>query len=164
MTIHQSLGHARTIEQSRVCWSAITKIVPNTLAAIEACSTEEKGTVSNKLNGEPLARRCATARLRPAASRGWKGAFRYTIDLICLPSPCRAGDIRSRPPAAKRGRAMRASLYRMSPVWPRGDKRVTVSRMFVAHWGHSYPQPPFSTEVPFDATSIESGTSICNGS
>ena len=41
--MHQSLGHARTIEQSRVCWSAITKMVSNTLAAIEACSTEEKG-------------------------------------------------------------------------------------------------------------------------
>src|SRR6266852_3159168 len=43
-------------------------------------------------------------------SRVWKGAFRYTIDLTCLASPCRAGDSRSRPPAAKRGRGTRQPL------------------------------------------------------
>jgi len=40
----------------------------------------------------------------------------------------------SRPKAAKRGRAMRASFYRMAPVWPLGDKRVTVSGIFIARW------------------------------
>src|SRR5450631_3148467 len=71
-----------------------------------------------------------------------------------MASPCRAGDIRSRPQAAQRGRAMRASLYRMAPVWPHGDQRVTVLVMFIAPWGHSQPQPPFPAEIPFDATSI----------
>jgi hypothetical protein len=32
---------------------------------------------------------------------------------------------------------MRASLYRMAPVRPHDDKRVTVSGIFIAPWGHS---------------------------
>src|SRR5260370_37215629 len=66
-------------------------------------------------------------------------------------SPGRAGDIGSGPQAAQRGRAMRASLYRMAPVRPHGDKRVTVAGIFIAPWGHSQLHPPFSTEAPFDA-------------
>jgi len=55
-----------------------------------------------------------------------KEAFRFPLGLTCLAGPCRAGDSRSRPQAAKRGRAMRASLYRVAPVRPYDDKRVTV--------------------------------------
>ena len=50
----------------------------------------------------------------------------YTSCLTCMASPCRAGDIRSRPKAGGAGRANTASLYRMAPVWPHGDKQVTV--------------------------------------
>src|SRR5450432_3569803 len=49
---------------------------------------------------------------------------------------------------------MRASLDRMAPVWPHIDKRETVSGILIAPWGHSYPQPPFPTESPFDAAGI----------
>src|SRR5665213_530736 len=69
-----------------------------------------------------------------------------------MASPCRAGGIPSRPQAAKRGRAMRASLYRMAQVRPHGDKRVAVSGKMMSSWGLSYPQPPFPAEIPFDAT------------
>jgi hypothetical protein len=51
------------------------------------------------------------------------------------------------------GRATRASLYRVASVRPHGDKRVTMLGIFIAPWGHSYPQPPFPAEAPFDAAS-----------
>jgi hypothetical protein len=46
-------------------------------------------------------------------------------------------DLRQRPVkaaslAAKRGRAMRASLCRMAPVRPHGDKQVTLSEILIA--------------------------------
>ena len=53
-------------------------------------------------------------------------AKRVTPSLTCMSSRCRAGDIRSRPQAGGAGRANSASLYRMAPVWPHGDKQVTV--------------------------------------
>ena len=45
-------------------------------------------------------------------------AFRFSLNLPCLASPCRAGDSRSRPQAAKRGRGTR-SLDGMPPDRPR---------------------------------------------
>ena len=69
----------------------------------------ERGTVPNKLHGESRAWVHDSAAPSPGP-RVWKGAFRSTIDLTCLPSLCRAGDIRSRPPAAKRGRGTRPPL------------------------------------------------------
>jgi hypothetical protein len=46
--------------------------------------------------------------------------------LTCMASPCRAGDIRSRPQAGGAGRANSASLEGMASVWPHGDKQVTM--------------------------------------
>jgi hypothetical protein len=46
------------------------------------------------------------------------------VCLTGMTSPRRAGGIWSRPEAAKRARAVRASLYRMLPVWPHGEKQV----------------------------------------
>ena len=60
------------------------------------------------------------------------GNDRFTFTLTRVASPCRAGASRSRPPAAKRGRAMRASLYRMAPIWPHVDKQVTVLVTLIA--------------------------------
>ena len=68
----------------------------------------------------------------------------FPMMLTRLASSCRAGDIRSRPSAAKRGRAMRASLERMAPVWPHAYKQVL-------HWGRSNPQASFPAETPLDS-------------
>src|ERR1700674_3656102 len=65
-------------------------------------------------------------------SHVWKGEFRFTTDFTCMASPCRAGDIRSRSQAGGAGRANSASLYRMAPVWPHGDKQVTVLVTLIA--------------------------------
>ena len=54
--------------------------------------------------------RAAVARrpmLIPRIPRQDGGAFRSSLNLTCSASPCRAGDIRSRPQAAKRGRGTR---------------------------------------------------------
>src|SRR6516165_928201 len=83
----------------------------------------ERGTVPNKLHGESRAWVHDSA--APSRSRVWKRAFRYTIDLTCLPSLCRAGDIRSRPPAAKRERGTRPPLPDGAGLAPHGDKQVT---------------------------------------
>jgi hypothetical protein len=72
----------------------------------------------------------ADARLPPVR----KGSILLPSEPYLPGKPCRAGDIGSRPQAAKRGRAMRAGLYRMAPVWPHGAKRVTVLVMFIAPW------------------------------
>jgi hypothetical protein len=70
----------------------------------------------------------------------------FPFVLTSMASPCRAGDIRSGPQAAKRGRAMRVNLE----GWRRSAP-IATSRS--RHWGHSYPQPPLPAETPFDAAS-----------
>jgi len=77
-----------------------------------------------------------------------------THNLTSMASRCQAGVMRSRPQAGGAGRVDSASLCRMAPVWPHGDKRVTVSGIFIGPWGHLYPQTPFPAEAPFDAASI----------
>ena len=106
VTIRQPLKrHARTIDQSRV-W----------LVKYHEDGAEYFGRHRSMLDrGERGHRikqiewRVAGARRRGFVprSRVWKGAFRYTIDLTWLASPCRAGDIRSRPISREAGARQR---------------------------------------------------------
>jgi len=64
-----------------------------------------------------------------------------TPNLTCMASPCRAGDIPSRPQREAGARDARQP-YRMALVRPHGDKRDYVG-IFIAPWEHSYPQPRF---------------------
>jgi len=70
-------------------------------------------------------RNACERRITPSLELAVTRRERVTPNLTSMASPCRAGDIPSRPQAAKRGRAMRASLEGMVPVWPHVYKQVT---------------------------------------
>jgi hypothetical protein len=71
-------------------------------------------------------------------------------------TPAGPGDVRSRPLAAKRGRARRASLYRMSPIRPHGEKQVMFSGILMACWKHCRT-PLDAADIAHDANDVLAG-------
>jgi hypothetical protein len=72
----------------------------------------------------------------------------FPLRLTALASPCRAGDGRSGPPAAKRWRRS-ASLDGMTPVRPTRARQVKPPRRPI-----SQPKPAFASKTPIDAATI----------
>ena len=115
--------------------SGIIKMMPNTSAAAKGCATEEKGAPYQTNCMASRARRRATVRPPPPVPcLRERSATQSTLP--ALPTLCRAGDIRSRLPAAKRG-ARDATAF---TGWRRSGPTAT-SRYDVGHT-HS-PNPRF---------------------
>ncbi len=79
------------------------------------------------------------------------GAFRSSLSLTCLASPCRAGDSRSRPQAAKRWRGTR---QRNAPALTGCRWSGTLGFKLAGPALPLTTQPALSAQAPFDAAVI----------